>query len=314
MSVTKIEGVFIRPFTFKEAIDQFSNWRKFKVRNETVRGYDRELRNFCLFLRNPEIYKIELNDVMNYLNGVIEMGWDYNSLMPKAMALRKFFEFLRLQGHNVLNEELIPIPKKNYKIPRVADEENYKKLLAVIPTETNDPRHIRNLAILNLLWDTGARNGEILSLNIGDIDLVNKKALIRTEKNKGSRPIRYIFWTEETNNNLKSWIKKRNHLKTKMTFKDEEALFLSVVSWRAGQRFSNKGTGEMLRRYSNRAGMPYMNAHSFRHHMGHDIINQGGSTADVMNILGHASVQSTTVYTMMTGKELEERYRKFRGE
>ena len=57
-----------------------------------------------------------------------------------------------------------------------------------------------------------------------------------------------------------------------------------------------------------------MNAHSFRHHRGHHIIKSGGSTSDVMNILGHSSVQSTTIYTMMRGKELEERARLFLGD
>jgi site-specific recombinase XerD len=91
-----------------------------------------------------------------------------------------------------------------------------------------------------------------------------------------------------------------------MRFCDPDALFISICSGglhgNAGKRFNQKGVGEMLRRYCNRAEMPYINAHSFRHHMGHDIIKKGGSSADVMNILGHASVQSTTIYTMMTDK------------
>lgn len=310
-------GTFVVPqiqqMTMKEAIDQFSDWRKFKVKGSTVKGYDRELRNFCLFMRNPRVGEVQLKDVMDYLNGIADLGWAHNSLMPRCMALRKFFEFMRLQGHSTLNEELIPIPNKIYNIPRVVDLEQYRKLVAIVPTKTNDPRHIRNLAIINMLWDTGARNGEILSLNVSDIDTDQKKALIRTEKNKGSRPFREIFWTDETNANIKRWIEKRDHLKRKMVFDDVEALFISAVSQRAGQRLTIKGVGEMLRRYANRANMPYVNAHSFRHHMGHDIIKQGGSSADVMNILGHASVQSTTIYTMMTNKELEGRYRRFKG-
>lgn len=313
MSEIKIAKLVL-PLKLKEAIDQFSNWRKFKVKNQTVRGHDRELRNFCLFLKNPEIHKISINDVMDYLNGIIEMGWDPNSLMPRCMALRKFFEFLRLQGHNVLNEELIPIPRNQVKIPRVADEENYKKLVAIISKKTNDPRHIRNLAIVNLLWDTGARNSEVVSLNVGDIDMEGKKAIIRTKKSKGKRPFRKIFWTDETNKNIIKWIEKRKHLKQKLYFAEPEALFISICSVNAGKRFGIKGVGEMLRRYCNRADMPYMNAHSFRHHMGHDIIKQGGSSADVMNILGHSSIQSTMIYTMMADKELETRYRKFKGE
>ncbi len=295
----------------KDAINQFSNWRQFKVKKTTVRGYDRELRNFCLFLRNPDIEHITLSNVMEYLNGMAELGWDRNSFVGKCMALRKFFEFYRLQGYKVIDEELIPIPDKEPKLPRVASDEQYRQLVAAIPQDTNDPRHIRNLAILGLLWDTGARNGEVCSLNVDDLDLNEKRAIIRTEKAKSRRPFREIFWTDDTNDYLVRWLKKRDHLTKVMKFEEPGALFVSVTSVKCGDRFSIKGVGEMLRRYCNRAKMPYMNAHSFRHHRGHHIIKSGGSTADVMNILGHASVQSTTIYTMMHGKELEQRARLF---
>ena len=302
---------------FDEAIQKFTNWRKFKVKGGTVRGYDLTLKNFCLFLRNPEIETITIADVMDYLNGMQELGWDHNSFVGKCMALRKFFEFYRLQKFPVVDEDLIPIAHKEFKIPRVATEENYQILIAAIPTKTNDPRHIRNLAIVNLLWDTGARNGEILSIDVGDLQLDRMRAVIKTEKSRGRRPIREIFWTEETNKNLKRWLEKREELKAKMIFHNPEALFISVCSGglanTSGQRFAIKGVGEMLRRYSNKAGIESMNAHSFRHHMGHDIVKKGGSSADLENMLGHASLASSTISTMMTDKELEARYRMFKG-
>ncbi|OGI35670.1 MAG: hypothetical protein A2259_01380 [Candidatus Moranbacteria bacterium RIFOXYA2_FULL_43_15] len=298
----------------KDAIIQFSNWRQFKVKINTVRGYERELRNFCLFLRNPEIENITLGDVMEYLNGMADLGWDRNSFVGKCMALRKFFEFYRLQGYKVIDEELIPIPDKVMKLPRVANDEQFDQLISIIPKDSNDPRHIRNLAIIGMLWDTGARNGEICSIDKNDLDLKEMRAIIRTEKAKSRRPFREIFWTESTNDYLIRWLEKRNHLDSNVKFDEPEALFVSATSSKYGQRFSVRGLGEMLRRYCNKAKMPYMNAHSFRHHRGHHIIKSGGSTSDVMNILGHSSVQSTTIYTMMRGKELEERARLFLGD
>ena len=70
----------------------------------------------------------------------------------------------------------------------------------------------------------------------------------------------------------------------------------------------------MLRRYSNRARIPFVNPHSFRHHMGHDVIQKGGSSADVIKHLGHSTLASSTIYTMMIDRELEERYRTFKGQ
>lgn len=282
------------------------------VKNTTVKGYDLILRQFAVFLRDSDIENVQLSDVMEWFGLMRSLGWDHNSFIPRAMALRKFFEFYEHQGVKVVDPWLIPIPNKEYKMSRVASEENYKKLLLSIPEATNDPRHIRNKAFINLLWDTGARNEEICSLDVGDLDLERKRAIIKTEKSRGVRPVREIFWTGNTSGNIKRWIEKRKNLVEKIShIEDKEALFISVCNQRIGRRMTNRGICEMLRKYSNRAGLPYMNAHSFRHRMGHHIIKSGGSNSDVANILGHSSLQSSFVYTQMNNIELEERYRSF---
>lgn len=249
---------------------------------------------------------------MEWFNLMQLLQWDHNSFIPKAMAVRKFFEFFSQQGYPVVNPWLIPIPDKKYKIPRVANDENYQQLLESIP-DNNDPRHIRNRAIINLLWDTGARNGELCSLNVSDLDFEERKAVIKTEKAKQARPVREIFWTEITNENLKKWVAKREQLLHKMYLHDEDALFISVCNQKSGQRMRNAGVGEALRKYCNKAEIPYMNAHSFRHHMGHNIVKKGGSNSDVSNILGHSSLQSSFVYTLMTNVELKKRHEMFVG-
>lgn len=294
---------------FKDAIDEFSNWRNIKVKTGTVRGYDRELRNLCLFLRNPDIEDIQINEVLEYLNGILELGWDRNSLLPRCMAIRKFFEFCRLSGYVVISEELIPVPRQEYKIPRVANKESYRQLLEVIP-QNNDPRHIRNRAIINMLWDTGARIGELMSLDTDDISIEDMKAIVKTEKTRGRRPIREIYWTAKTSESLFNWMVKRSSLEKKISMIDADALFISVCAQKTGQRFTIKGAGEMLRRYSNRAGLEPVNAHSFRHSVGHRIIENGGTNSDVSNILGHSSLTSSFIYTMQNDKELKRRYNK----
>lgn len=295
---------------------RFSNWKQFNCGIGTVRGYQLVLKQFALFLRNRDLEKVKLDDVMEWFNLMQLLQWDRNSFIPKAMAVRKFFEFFSQQGLPVVNPWLIPIPDKQYKLPRVANERDYQKLMKVIPGN-NDPRHIRNRAIINLLWDTGARNGEICSLNIDDINFNERKAVIKTEKSKGARPVREIFWTEKTNESLKKWFAKRIYLENKMFVRDKEALFISICSGgvhdNAGKRFAIKGVGEMLRRYCNRANIQYMNAHSFRHHMGHQIVKKGGTNSDVSNILGHSSLQSSFVYTLMTNVELKKRHEMFVG-
>lgn len=283
------------------------------VKEGTVRGYDMILRQFCLYVRDCEIENVTLDDVTGWFGLMQRLGWNSNSFVPKAMALRKMFEFYQHQGFRVIDPWLIPVPQKQFKFPRIADDKAYQKLLAIIPRRTNDPRHIRNLAIITMLYDTGARNGELMALDVGDLELERKRAVIRTEKGRVRRPIREIFWTDGTNENLKRWIEKREYLKKVFTLKDPQALFISTTSWKTGQRFTSKGVGEMLRKYCNRAGIPYMNAHSFRHKFGHDLANNGYNNSVISNLLGHSSLQSSFIYTLMTDKELEAKYREAKG-
>lgn len=296
------------------AIREFTAWKSINVTRSTMIGYNLILRQLALFLRDKELEEVQINEIIEWLDLMQRLGWDPNSFIPRCMALRKFFEYFMHQGVKVMNPWLVPIPQKQYKIARVADETDYKKLIAIIPNPTNDPRHIRNRAIINLLWDTGARNGEICSLNVSDLDFVKMKALIKTEKSKGFRPVREIFWTDKTNTAIKRWLKKREHLSKTMYFIEKDALFISTCNAQAGNRMNIKGVGEMLRQYCNRAKIPCMNAHSFRHRMGHHIVRQGGSNSDVSNILGHSSLQSSFIYTQMTNVELHNRYKHFMGE
>ena len=292
---------------FSQAIEQFVAWKGWNVKTNTMMGYSFELRMFCLYLRDPQVEQVTLGDILSYLNGMKALGWKQNCFTHKCAYLRNFFGYLRLKGFQVLDERLIPVPKRELNPPRVATREEYEKVLAVIPPGP-DPRSSRNRAIMNLLWDTGARIGEVLSLNVKDMDYTRKRALIRTEKSRGRRPFRELFWTAETNANLQLWLEKRGRFHF---LKDPEALFICAAGHHSGERIRIAGFAQGLRIYSAKAKIPNLNAHSFRHHMGHSILHQGGSTADVMNILGHVNVQSSTVYTMMMDKELEERYRKF---
>ena len=303
-------------------IDEFTDWRKFKLGATTLRGNDKDLRILCLFLRNPEIEDVQLKDVMGFLNLMVEIGWAPNSFVSKCMAFKKFFEFCNLRGYRTIDERLIPVPQKQYKIPRVATEEEYRKLVEVVPKypqETRDLRHLRNTAIIHLLWDTGARNGEILALDVGDLNLEEKKALIRTEKAKTRRPVREIFWTARTNDIIKLWLRERDALSRRIQLRDQNALFISLYNSGSqktrGFRFKPSGVCEMLRNYSNKAGLEVrLNAHSMRHYMGRMIIENGGANSDVTNILGHSTIESSMIYTMMFSKQAERRYRKFRGE
>lgn len=306
----------LRSMKFHEAIKEFTDWKTFSVKDGTAKGYEQDLRSLALYLHNPEIETIGWEQIQEFSKGMLELGWDKNTVVRKFMAFRKFFQYWHKKNPKVLDPEWIPVMTYDMKPPKVVTEEAYHKILNAIPTDRIDIRHIRNKAMVNILWDTGARNNEILMLDLEDLDFANKKAFIKTEKAKFRRKYREIFWTDETNSNLKKWLEKRDAYCKKHTnlVKDPKAVFINVSGMKPATRMKVAGFAGLLRSLCDRADIDHFNPHSFRHHMGHDIIQKGGSNSDVSNILGHSSLESSFIYTMMNNQELEKRYRHFKGQ
>ncbi|HLG36186.1 MAG TPA: tyrosine-type recombinase/integrase [Bacteroidia bacterium] len=303
-----------------EAIKEFVELKKFKgVRSQkTAVRYESTLRIFCLCMQDPLLEDIEFSHIIWYLKELERLGWKPNGINLVGLALKKFFEFCQLRKYPVaFNENLIPLKEKTFSIPRVTDLETFKKLLKQIPEASNHAHHhahhIRNRAILLMLWDTGVRVGELMSLDITDLDLKNRTALIKTEKSRGRRPVRQIFWTAETHQHLLRWIEKLKELRAKFTFKDSDALFVSISKSSTqpvrGCRLTPRGVAEVMRMLSNQAGLPITaNAHGIRHSMGRDTVKTLRSNSAVSNILGHSNIESSYIYTMIWGDELKEQW------
>jgi len=293
-----------------KVIHEFLDTRSVRGSPKTTVRYESVLRIFCICMQDPDLSELDLTHIVWYFRELERLGWKRNGINIVAMALRKLFEFANLRGYDTFNEQLIPIPKKEFNIPRVTNKEAFEKLLAQIPEDSNKPNHVRNRALILLLWDTGARSGEICSLDAADLDLKKRTATIRTEKSRGRRPVRQIFWTEETHKALVKWIEKREYLQELFNFHDAEALFISISKSPQldirGKRLNNRGVAEILRMLSNAARIPVVNAHSIRHSMGRDTVKALRSNAAVSNILGHSNMDSSYVYTMLFGDDLKE--------
>lgn len=297
-----------------DAIVKFNSWQSFAKREGTRASYRVHLMHFALYMRNCDANSVTLTNVMEYLEGMREIGWNQNSFMVKCIAFRKFFEFLSKLKEAILEYELIPIVERDYHMPKVAKLEDYYKVLAAIK-ENNDPRHIRNKLMLMMFKDTGVRLGELLSLNLNDlkIDKEQSYAIVKTEKTKKLHPIRKVFWTPETQDQLDKWLLKRKHLSTIINGVDSEALFISVCGIKTGRRLRKNGATEVMRRLSHEAGLTYvLNSHQLRHLFGHDLAKKKFPSTTISTMLGHATPVSSYVYTMLNGDEMGEVYKELR--
>lgn len=300
-------------------IQEFNTWRGLQVSSKSVVRYGGILRIFCLALQDPDIEKISIQQILRYFTDLERLGWSPNGIGIIATALRTFFEYCNLRGLRCINEALIPFPRQKFRLLRIANEADFKKLLAAIPPRSGNPNHVRNLALLHLIWDSWARSGEVVSLDIADLQFApdgSGAAVVKTEKSRGRRPIREIFWTPYTGKLIKAWLRKKAEIEDKMIFHDKEAVFTSIrksgVYDVRGKRMTSIGVCEVFRMLSNRAGLPsILNAHSIRHYGGRKIIREGGANADVSNILGHSHLDSSQIYTMLWGKDLRDRWKTF---
>lgn len=297
-----------------EAIPKFNENRKLRVKE--INGYDLDLRQLCIFLRDCDIEDVAIEHINEWLNRHRLLGFETSTIIKKELALRKFFEYFKKQGYDVLDFSLIPLSKREFVIPRVADEQNYRKLLSVIPEKSNYYFDIRNKCILNIIWETGMRLGECVSLNVSDLDFKERAIIIRTEKSRGMRPFRKIPWRGETDCSLPLWLRAREKTIENIELEDPEALFIAIKGGfkgkgARGKRLAKCAAGEVFRKLSNKAGLPYyVNAHSFRHHMGHEMAKRGLPNSIISEALGHSSLASSFQYSFINSVDLIKQLRK----
>lgn len=277
---------------------------------ETARGYERDARQFCVYAHNPAIEDVRIDEIERYFHEMEASGYARNGTQMKACALRKLFTGLRRRGYRVLDPKDIPMPRREFKEPKVATDADIASVLAVLKKAPQRHRVLRNIAITLLLRDTGMRCGELRALNVGDLDMDSKRAIIQTKKSRGMRPIRPVFWFDETNEALKAWIAERAAFLRKRGVKSD-ALFLMVHRDTGVARIGPTTIGLMLRKASYIAGVRTLNPHSLRHRKGHVLAKQGANNSIISGVLGHSSLASSYIYTAMNDHELENMARRY---
>lgn len=294
--------------TFSEAIEKFVRWKRYNARAGTVETYAKNLKFFGLFMRDCHIEDVTHEDILSYLDTMSKMGWDRNGFLIRCMAIKKFFEFFRRQAR-VLDPSLIPMPEIEYKFPKMMTEEEHLRMLATVP-DGDDPTDTRNRAIMCLLWDTGMRVGELIDLNVSDIDLARMKAVIKTKKSRGIRPIRQVMWTKETNALLGKWIRMRSTIEP---LSDPDALFIGARNKYVGRRLMHGGILKITYNASKAANLGYQcNPHRYRHAFGRDLAMKGANNSVISTLMGHSHMESSYVYTVLNDKAMEEQYTKYR--
>lgn len=295
---------------FNDAIKVFNANRALRVKAGSINGQDKDLRNFAIFMRNCRIEDVTDEHVVEWITLFKTMGYTNNTLIRKEESLIQFYKFWEKKGLDVLRPDLIPLTDKEYTKPRVCTQENYDKLLDVYPIGT-DSFKIRNRAMLALMWNTGMRAGELLALNVGDLNMEKKLITIKTEKSKGVRPFRtlpYDTFDSKAVEVLPMWLEIREKIIKAKPVDDPNALFMAYKTTKVrGNRLTNQSLGEIFAKTSKKAGLEvedYINPHSLRHHFGHALAKMKMPNSVISESMGHSSLNSSLRYTQLDSADL----------
>lgn len=304
-----------------EALTKYIAFGKYKNKQSSMSTYYTHIRLLCVHFRNCDIEDIKSHQIIEYMDLMKTMGWDENTFNTKANAWKQFFRYWKEEGLDILSPENIPVPQVERKMPKYLTDEDYTKLLGGLETHPKNLITLRNKTALRMLADTGARLNEFLSLKVSDIDLNKREAVIKTEKSKGIKPTRTIFWTKSTHLYLRDYLRARAEFLRQKGFEDTDGwLWISANGkWKAGNAWRDHAVEITLKRLSYQVNLGYTaNPHTLRHRFGRKLAmgpkgdGVGGANAYVLkDMLGHARVTSSEVYTVMNQENMRIVHEKF---
>jgi integrase/recombinase XerD len=213
-----------------------------------------------------------------------------STIARKVAALKSFFNYLTTKGVIPTDpSQALEAPKVAKRTPKTMSIEEVKRLLDA-PGTSNSPKTLRDRALLELLYATGVRVSELVSLKLEDVNLAEKKVRVKSEDNGRERSVPMSDTAAEC---LQVYIDRgRPHFVKSAG--NQAALFLN----QRGQQLTRQGMWLIIKEYANRAGLnyevtPHMLRHSFAAHMLHD---KKASLSEVQRYLGHANISTTQIY------------------
>lgn len=263
----------------------------------TIVNYRLDLEGFKNFLGETAPEKVDYLLLRKYLAILKEKNHQPRTIARKLSALRSFFKFLTREGLIKTNPILIlSSPKLDKHLPQFLTEEEVTKLIeSAAPKNEKDERSLRDRAILETFYSTGIRISELVGLNLDDIDFIGGVVKVR---GKGKKE-RLVPIGDYAINALRTYINKRK--------KQSEAVFLN----RSGRRITDRGVRNIVEKYINRASIKHgVSAHTLRHSFATHLLNRGADLRSVQELLGHANLSTTQIYTHLTTERLKSVYDK----
>ena len=266
----------------------------------TVLSYKNDILEFIDYLSREELdFKtIEYSDIRFYLMYLKDEKHDDNSSVSRKLSsLRGLYKYMANEGIVKTNVfSLVNAPKKSKKLPRYFEYNELEELFKV--PDTNTSLGQRDLLLLEMLYATGVRVGELVNIKVKDIDMGRRNIIILGKGNKE----RFVTYGEYCEDILKQYLNDGYILLNKT---GSDYLFLNNNGGNLTERGVRYILDELIKKTSiNKKISPHMIRHSFATHL----LNEGCDLLTVQKLLGHESIKATQVYTHVTTDRLREVY------
>ncbi len=266
----------------------------------TLKNYGRdlqELQNWCEQQSIERAQALSSHHLRHYAGHLHRQGLAGSSIQRKLSAIRSFFNHLGRQPGSGLesNPALgIQAPKQQRRLPKTLDVDQLNRFLSI---DAKDPLSLRDLAMAELFYSSGLRLAELASVNLTDVD---SAAALVTVTGKGSKT-RTVPVGQEALQAIAAWQKQRHAVD------GEAALFTN----QRGQRLSLRSIQDRLKRMGRLAGMPQdVHPHMLRHSFASHLLESSGDLRAVQELLGHANISTTQIYTHLDYQHLASVYDK----
>ncbi|MBR3362382.1 MAG: site-specific tyrosine recombinase XerD [Bacilli bacterium] len=284
---------------FENKINDFNQYLLLekKYSQNTINSYKNDLLKFKENFKNKELKNINSNDLKNYVQE-INKTMNAKSVSRNISTLKSFYKFLIIDGY-IKKSPLtnIVMPKIKKDLPKVLTEEEIEKLLNI---ELKDHYDYRNKAMLELMYSSGLRVSELINLKVTDVDLNLETVRIF---GKGSKE-RIIPLGEYAVSALKEYLTYHRNALAKN--KNSNYLFLSSRA----DIMTRQAFFKTLKKIAIKQNIKTeFSPHTLRHSFATHLLKHGADLRSIGELLGHADISSTQIYTHITNEKLKENYK-----
>ncbi|ERJ57565.1 tyrosine-type recombinase/integrase [Sphingobacterium paucimobilis] len=286
---------------FKDRFISFLTFEK-RYSPHTIKAYEMEVKGFLDFLEaeNVPFEEVDHKLMRYYFSLLREKGKEASSVNRAISTLRSYYKFLQREQLVEKNPvRLVQALKTPKKLPVVVDKDKMNQLLDHMDAVADDFESLRDFVIMELLFGTGIRLAELLEIKESDIDFYNKKILILGKRNKERFVPLHLTLIEE----LKKYLEKKK-------IQNLENISEYLVVTKEGKRAYRLLIYRVVKKYlSMITSQQKRSPHVLRHSFATSLLDNGADLNAIKELLGHAGLAATQVYTHNSAERLKSIYK-----